>query len=133
MKLALAFLTLGGLTLFAQAPAAAPKPATAAKSALDKATLEAYLRNAELWVPQVTVTIDNPVASKYLPGFNEVVVHLAFNGQGKDEKYYVSTDGQSIIKGEAYNIAQSPFQANLDKLKTDLQPSYGDAGAPVVI
>lgn len=131
MKLALALSTLVCLGAYAQAPAAAPKPTP--KSALDKATLEAYLRNAELWVPQVTVKIDDPAPSKYLPGFSEVTVHLAFNGQGKDERYFVSSDGQHIIKGETYNVNQSPFQANLDKLKTDLQPSYGDAGAPVVM
>lgn len=116
--------------MMAQAPAPA---ASAPKSALDKAALEDYLRNVELWVPQVTVKIDDPSPSKYLPGFDEVTVHLSYNGQGKDEMYYVSSDGQNIIKGSVYNINKSPFQQNLDKLKTDLQPSYGSAGAPVVI
>ena len=106
--------------------------ALAQKSGLDKKALEEYLRNVELWVPQVGVTIDDPRPSKYAPGLNEVVVHLLYNGQGKDEIYHVSTDGQTIVKGEVYNIAKSPFQANLDKLKTDLQPSFGTPGAQVV-
>ena len=32
-----------------------------------------------------------------------------------------------------YDTAQNPFQADLDKLKTDLSPSFGTAGAPVVL
>ncbi|HEY4261393.1 MAG TPA: DsbA family protein, partial [Schlesneria sp.] len=53
--------------------------------------------------------------------------------QGKDERYMISQDGKNVIKGEAYDINKSPFRANLDRLKTDLQPSYGTPGAPVVL
>ncbi|MEO8098375.1 MAG: DsbA family protein [Acidobacteriota bacterium] len=113
---------------FAQAPTVA-----AARSALDKPTLEAYLRHMELWIPQVSVAIDDPKPSLYLKGFSEVIVHLSYNGQGKDERYYVSADGRNIVKGEPYDITKNPFQANLDKIKTDLQPSFGTAGAPVVL
>ena len=58
--------------------------AQTAPSALNKADLEAYLRNMELWTPQVTVTIDDPKPAPYFKGFNEVVVHLRLNGQGPD-------------------------------------------------
>ena len=46
---------------------------------------------------------------------------------------YVSKDGKSFIQGTVYDINKSPFQENVDKLKTDLQPSFGPAGAPVTI
>ena len=131
MKLLATFL-LAAIAVFAQAAPDESKDAPK-KSALDKATLEAYLRNVELWVPQVSVKIGDPVPSQYMPGFSEVAVHLSFNGQGKDEKYYISSDGQSIVKGDVYNVNKSPFQANLDLLKTDLQPSYGTPGAKVVM
>ena len=120
MKIAATFL-LAAFALLAQSQ-------TAAKSALDKPTLEAYLRYAELWIPQVTVKIDDPKPSAALDGFYDVNVHLIYNGATKDEFYYVSKDGKNIVKGQTYNIAQSPFQSNLDLLKTDQQPSYG-AGA----
>src|SRR5450759_634761 len=91
------------LPMFAQT--AAPK------AAIDKAALETYLRHAELWVPQVIVVIDDPKPSAYLPGFSEIAVHLAYNGQSKDEHYYVSQNGKNIIKGEVYDMTKSPFQA----------------------
>lgn len=100
---------------------------------MDKAAIEAYLRNVELWVPQVAVVVRDPVPSKYLPGFSEFSVQLSYNNQSKEESYYISADGQHIIKGQAWNLAKSPFERNLDLLKTELQPSYGDAGAQVVI
>jgi len=99
------------------------KPAE--KSALDKATLEAYLRYSELWVPQVTVKIDDPVPSTTVKDYFDVWVRLSYNGQTKDEMYYVSKDGRNVIKGTAYDITKSPFQANVDMLKQDQQPSFG--------
>lgn len=125
---------LACLSAFAQtkpAPAKTEKPAE--KSALDKATLEAYLRNVELWVPQVNVKIDDAKPAPDMPGFFLVNVHLSFNGGRKDEHYYVSQDGHRIFKGDVYDVNKNPFQGNLDKLKTDLQPSFGAAGAPVVM
>jgi protein-disulfide isomerase len=124
MKIAAAFLLLV-FSLSAQAPAPA-------KSALDKPTLEAYLRYAELWIPQVTVTIDDPKPSAALDGFYDVSIHLTFNGSTKDELYYVSKDGKNIVKGQLYEIGKSPFQSNLSLLKADKLPNYG-AGANAVV
>ena len=101
------------------------------KSALDKATLEAYLRNVELFLPGVTAKIDDAKPSADLPGFFDVWVHWSANGATKDELVFVSKDGHSVVRGDAYNINKNPFQSNLDKLKTDQQPSFGAATAPV--
>ena len=103
------------------------------KGALDKATLEKYLRHVELFRGDVTFQIDDPKPSKYLPGFSEVLVHLIFNNAEKDELFYVSSDGQSIIRGDVFNLGKSPFQSNLDKLTLTGQPSFGPADAPVTI
>ena len=124
MKIAATFL-LAAFALTAQT-------ATPPKSALDKPTLEAYLRYAELWIPQVTVKIDDPKPSAALDGFYDVNVHLTFNGATKDESYYVSKDGKNIVKGQTYDVRSSPFQSNLDLLKIDGHPGYGaEPGAPV--
>ena len=56
-----------------------------------------------------------------------MTVHLSYNGQGKDEHYYVSSDGKNIVKGEVFDTAKNPFQNNLDKMKTDNQPWFGAA------
>lgn len=96
------------------------------KSALDKPTLEAYLRYSELWVPQVTVTIDDPKPSTVVKDYFDVWVHLAYNGQSKDELYYISKDGSSVVRGVAYNIAKSPFASDMDHLKR----MHNQASAP---
>jgi protein-disulfide isomerase len=122
MKIAL--FALIGLGAMAQTPA---------KSALDKATLEAYLRNVELFLPQVTAKIDDAKPSADLPGYFDVWVHWSANGATKDELVYISKDGTRIVRGDAFDVNKNPFQSNLDKLKTDLQPSFGPASAPVAM
>jgi len=103
------------------------------KGALNKATLEKYLRHVELFRGDVTFKIDDARPSKYLPGFSEVLVHLIFNNVEKDELFYVSSDGQNIIRGDVFNLGKSPFQSNLDRLTLMDQPSFGPADAPVTI
>ncbi len=118
------------LLILAVSPLAWAAPA---KSALDKATLETYLRHVELFRGEVTFKIDDPKPSKYLAGFSEVLVHLIYNGFEKDELYYISADGQTIIKGDVFDLSKRPFQTNLDKLTLADQPSFGPADAPVTI
>jgi protein-disulfide isomerase len=122
MKFAALFLV--GIAAFGQT-----KPAE--KSAFDKATLEAYLRNVELFLPEVAAKIDDAKPSTDLPGFFDVWVHWSMKGATKDELFYVSKDGHSVLRGDAFNINKNPFQANLDKLKTDQQPAFGKADAPL--
>jgi len=108
------------------------------KTAFDKAVLEKYLRRVEVFPVPVEMKIDDPKPSKYLPGFSEVAVHISHGEESKDELYYISKDGQTIIQGDpstvtVFNINKSPFQPFLDLLHTDNQPSFGPANAPVTI
>jgi protein-disulfide isomerase len=117
-------------------PAAAPSPAKpkAEASAFDKGALELYLRHLELYLPTVTAKIDDAQPSKALPGFFDVWVHwLAPNGATKDEVVYVSKDGKTFLQGTVYDMNKSPFQSNLEKLKTDGQPMVGAKDAPVTM
>lgn len=107
--------------------------AASEKGALDKAVLEKYLRHVELFRGDVKFKIDDPKPSKYLPGYDEVLVHLIFNNVEKDELFYVSKDGQTIIRGDVFDLGKNPFQSNLDKLTLADQPSFGPANAPVTI
>jgi len=125
------FRTLSSAILLAAALWSAEK-APAKKSALDKATMEAYVRHLNVWGPQIKVEIDNPKPSS-LPGFEEVTVHASAGNASADETLYVSKDGQKILRGNVFEVAQNPFKPQLDKLHTDLQPSFGTPGAPVVI
>jgi len=134
MKTAICILAAG--MMFGQTPAASPAaPAKAPeKTAFDKASLELYLRHLELFMPTVTAKIDDAKPSKTLAGFFDVWVHwLAPNGATKDEVVYVSKDGKSFIQGTVYDVNKSPFESNLEKLHTNSQPSFGQAGAPVVM
>jgi protein-disulfide isomerase len=123
----IAILLMVSASLFAQ-QAKAPE-----KSAFDKATLEAYLRNVELWNPAVAVKIDDAAPSNEIAGLFEVKVHLSYNGATQDLRYFLSKDGKKVIRADVYDVNQSPFKANLDKLKTDSRPAFGPAGAPVTM
>jgi protein-disulfide isomerase len=122
--------TLAAVLILVVSPLAWAAPG---KNFLDKATLENYVRHLDLFRGDVTVKIEDPKPSKYLPGFSEVLVRLLYNGAEKDELYYVSADGQTIVKGDVYDLNKRPFQPNLDRLTLADQPSFGPADAAVTI
>jgi protein-disulfide isomerase len=101
-------------------------------SAFDKPTLEAYVRHLFVWGPQIKVDIADAKPST-LPGMLEVNVHASAGAATQDEVFYVSKDGQKIVRGSVFDVKENPFKADLDKLKTDFQPNYGTPGAPVVL
>lgn len=103
-----------------------------APSAFNKPTLEAYVRHLLAMSPEVQVKIDDPKPSP-LPDMKQVDVHLSLGGRTQDETFYISNDGKHILRGYIYDVAQNPFKPELDKLKTDVAPSFGPAGAPVTM
>jgi protein-disulfide isomerase len=116
----------------AQKPAKpVPKPASG-KPALDKATLEAFVRHLLIWNPQIQVTVSDPKPAP-LPGFQEFTVTGAYQKAVQSERFYVSADGRRIVRGEVYDVNKSPFENELGLLTTASQPSLGTEGAPVVI
>ncbi len=102
------------------------------KTAFDKATMETYVRHLFVWGPTIKVEVGEPKPSP-LTGFNEVKVHASAGQASADETLYVSKDGQKILRGSVYDVNQNPFKPQLEKLRTDLQPSFGTPGATVVI
>ncbi len=116
-------------------PAAHAKPAAPAaskKSAFDKSTLEAYVRHMGVWGPQITVQIGDPVPSP-IPGLLQVEVRATAGLASQNQIFYVSKDGGKIMTGNVYDINKNPFQNELDKLRTQFEPSFGTPGAPVVL
>jgi protein-disulfide isomerase len=110
-----------------------PKSAASAPvSALDKTQLEAYVRHLLAVIPEVQVKIDDPKPSS-TPELMQVDVHFTFQGRSQDETFYVTKNGQHILRGVVYNFAENPFKEDLDKLKTSGAPSFGAASAPVTI
>jgi len=104
----------------------------AKKSALDKPTLEAYIRHVELLPDDLKVNVGDPKPSLFAD-FLEVPVQVETPTGVYAIRYFVSKDGQRIVKGSMFDVSKNPFQSELDKIKTDLQPSFGEPGAPVVM
>jgi protein-disulfide isomerase len=103
------------------------------KSALDRATFEAYVRHLFVMDKRITVTVGDPKPSLDLPGFLDVSVHASMGQQAQDFQFLVSKDGSRILQGNIYDINQNPFKKDLDKLKTEFEPSLGAPGADVVL
>lgn len=110
------------------------QPATPAakKSALDKVTLEGYVRHLFVWGPAIEVRIDDPKPSA-VPGFFDVKVTGSAGNAMQEEIFYVSKDGRRFLRGAMFDIESNPFQQDLAKLKTLGEPNYGTPGAPVVL
>src|SRR5579862_3415740 len=102
------------------------------KSALDKSQLEIYVRHLLAVIPEVQVSIDDPKPSS-TPELLQVDVHFSYQGRTQDETFYVTKNGQNVIRGVVYNFAKNPFQEDLDKLKTAGAPSFGAENAPVTV
>jgi protein-disulfide isomerase len=101
--------------------------------ALDKRALEVYLRRLESLIPEVAVRIEDPKPAAFFAG-SEVAVQFSYKGQVKDEHYIISSNGAALIRGQAFDFKRSPFQANLDKIKTEGEPSFGGSvDAPVTL
>jgi len=102
------------------------------KSALDKAVLEAYVRHLFVMNSEIKVQISDPKPSQ-LDGFVEVMVHASKGDASGDFDFLISKDGSKILQATVYDVNSNPFKPELDKLKTEFQPSLGTPGAPVVL
>ena len=109
--------------------AAGPDPK---KSAFDKPTMEAYVRHLYVFAAAVKVDVLDPQPSE-LPGFQKVTVRASSGTAVQEFPFYVSRDGKTIMQAAVYDIGANPFKADLDKLKTEFQPSFGTPGATVVL
>src|SRR2546421_2106209 len=86
------------------------------KSALDKATLEAYVRHLFVMDKRISIQVSDPHPSVNLPGFMEVGVHASMGPQSQDFQFLVSKDGSKILQGNIFDINTNPFKNELDKL-----------------
>jgi len=107
-------------------PAAAPHK----KSAFDKAVFEDYVRNLFIWPATVQVSVGDPKPSQ-IPGFQQVIATATYGKASQQEIFYVSKDGQKIIRGVVFDVNESPFQNELAKLTSNGRATFGPADAPV--
>jgi protein-disulfide isomerase len=121
------------LTLAAALLLAAPVSAqNQKKSALDKTVLEAYVRHLYVLKSEIKVQVADPKPSQ-VEGLIEVVVHASLGDASQDFPFLITKDGSKILQAVVYDTNSNPFKADLDKLKTEFQPSLGTPGAPVVL
>jgi len=100
------------------------------RSALDKPTLEAYVRHLLIWGPQIEVEISDPQPSD-LDGFSIVNVRGSAGQAFQAASFYVSADGKNILRATVYDIDQNPFYKDFERIDTSASPAMGTAGAPV--
>jgi protein-disulfide isomerase len=127
----LSILVLANL-MMAAPPPAAKAPAAPKVTAFNKATFEAYIRHMYVWSPPIEIAVGDPKPSS-LPGFMEVKVTASQGKASHSESFFVSKDGQKIIRGTIFDVAQNPFKPQNDLLKTEFRPNLGTAGASVVL
>ena len=123
---------LAAVLFVAATPMESPAQSPAKKSALDKATLEAYVRHLYVMDSRITVQVSDPKPSE-VAGFMEETVHASMGPQSQDFKFLISKDGSKILQASVFDVNNNPFKADLDKLKTQGAPSIGTPGAPVVL
>jgi protein-disulfide isomerase len=111
---------------------AAPAQETTKKSALDKAAFEAYIRQVELLPANLPIKVGDPKPSPF-DNFLEVPADVVTAQGYVPLRYFISKDGKLIVKGNIFDIDRNPFEPEMKRLKTDLQPSFGTPGAPVVL
>jgi protein-disulfide isomerase len=100
-------------------------------TALDKATLEAYLRHQFLIPANIQLSIEDAKPSE-IPSMMLVGVNLTDGAQMKQRvEFYVSSDGKKMIQGKVFDIGQSPFAGDLKQLDSANHPSLGPANAAV--
>ena len=129
----LILLSAAALALFAQAPPPPPKPAAPrAASALDKKTLETFLRHLLLYPPHVNVAVSDPQPSE-VPGLLQVAVRASAGNASEQRLFLISRDGSKVIEAKVYDVARNPFQKEIEQLKTAGAPALGAPGAPVVV
>ncbi|MFL6352417.1 MAG: DsbA family protein [Bryobacteraceae bacterium] len=98
---------------------------------IDKQKLEAYVRYAEGYAPEVKITIDDPAPSPF-PGYYRVLVHLAAGTHRLDRLYYLTQNGEQLISGSIWKLNESPFLDTLEHLPAD-GPSLGPSNAKVTL
>jgi protein-disulfide isomerase len=81
----------------------------------------------------MTVKIADPKASSELPGFLDVTVEISMGNQSQRVSLMVSKDGSKIMQGNVWDVNFNPFKKDIDRLKTQYEPSMGTPGATAVL
>jgi protein-disulfide isomerase len=123
-------LALVALSLWGQAPKKSSKKVAPTR---DMVQVEGFLRHLNLWTPDIQFTITNTQPSEQLKGYDEITVKASLGERSVEQKYFLSADGKTIIRGEVMDTTANPFNRDLALIRNVGQPSLGTVGAPVVL
>lgn len=102
------------------------------KPPLDRPRLESYVRHLELLPADLPMKIGEPTPSHFASYYNLPVEITTPNGVYALH-YFISADGQTLVRGIMTDLTKPPFEAERKQLTTAGQPSFGPADAPVNI
>lgn len=125
MRRALPVLLLAALAVWGA------EPNTGAPPSIDKVKLERYIRYAEAFVNGVHISVGDP-GKTASPELWVLPVHVTSGDQSLDMTYYLTADGQELVGGKLWYLAESPFADVLKQLPTE-GPSFGPADAKVTM
>ena len=129
---ALAAICVSGAYAQQAAPAGnAAVTATAPPSALQK-SVEAYLRHVYAFGPDIKVTVGAPKETN-VPGLLETSIDVKIEDNVQSVKFYVSKDGNYLLRGELSDLRQDPLAEARAKMDLKNAPSMGDPQAAVTI
>lgn len=139
MKIPLLWSTLLGLGFLAQpalgqdpkAPATSTAASAGAVSPTQK-TVEAYLRNLYALGPDVKVVV-GPLRATPVEGLLETHIDVTMGENKQAAIFYVSKDGQYLLRGELSNLSKDPLVENRERMQLSGAPTLGDAKAPVTL
>lgn len=99
---------------------------------LDRARLESFIRHLMLWGPQIQVTLSDPRPSG-VPGLFEMRATARYQQASQEELFYVSADGQHLLRGSLFRTDQPPYAAAAARIQTAGHPAEGSSGAKLQI
>jgi protein-disulfide isomerase len=114
-------------SLQSQSHVSAPQPS------IDKTRIESHVRRFHMWGAQVHIQIGDPQPS-IVPGLFDVAVQADFGNVFRlNDQWFVSQDGQVLLRANMIRVKDDLFQENLDKLNTNNQPWFGDPNGLVTV
>ena len=95
-------------------------------------SVEAYLRNLYALGPSVQLTVSVPKESE-VPGLLETTVDVKDGENSQSAKFYLSTDGKYLVRGEISDLSKDPLAETRARIQMNDAPSLGDPKAAVTL